>query len=160
MFHGIPRPRRQLAGHAEPWAPLRSRRHGTTSTHYAAPATPLDCRERRCGAGEEHDTDHHCGEAQDTDRDLRRTAGEVFAVEPNAKNDPDQGIDDDHKRLMAECDPRDRRLAAAQVRDADLARPKRLDEFFFDADPASNPCTIAQPATCAWVDLRPLREGT
>ena len=46
-------------------------------------------------------------------------------------------------------EPKAARLAAAQVRDAGLARPKRLDEFFF-----------ARHATCAWVDLRPLREGT
>ena len=83
----------------------------------------------------------------------------MFAVEPNAKNDPDQRIDDDHERLMAECDPRDRRLAAAQVRDADLARPKRLDEFFFDANPAINPCVITQLATCPGSTFVPLRRG-
>jgi IstB-like ATP binding protein len=70
--------------------------------------------------------------------------------------------------VMAECDDRDPRRAAAQVRDAGLARSKRLDEFFFDADPASNPCTIAQLAplrlgrrsSAARGDVRPWRFST
>jgi DNA replication protein DnaC len=53
--------------------------------------------------------------------------------------------------VMAECDDRDRRRAAWRVREAGFPRPKRLDEFSFDANPAINGAVIGQLATCAWV---------
>ena len=53
--------------------------------------------------------------------------------------------------VMAECDDRDRRRAARRVREAGFPRPKRLDEFSFDANPAINAAVIGQLATCAWV---------
>ena len=49
--------------------------------------------------------------------------------------------------VMAECDDRDRRRAARRVREAGFPRPKRLEEFSFDASPA----VIGQLATCGWV---------
>ena len=53
--------------------------------------------------------------------------------------------------VMAECDDRDRRRAVRRVREAGFPRPKRLDEFSFDANPAINAAVIGQLATCAWV---------
>jgi len=42
--------------------------------------------------------------------------------------------------------PRQRR-----IHDAGFPRPKRLEEFSFDANPAINPAVIGQLASCAWV---------
>jgi DNA replication protein DnaC len=53
--------------------------------------------------------------------------------------------------VMAECDDRDRRRAARRVREASFPRPKRLEEFSFDANPAVSPAVIGQLATCGWV---------
>ena len=53
--------------------------------------------------------------------------------------------------VIAECDDRTRRRAERRVRDAGFPRPKRLEEFAFDANPAINPAVIGQLATCAWV---------
>ena len=53
--------------------------------------------------------------------------------------------------VMAECDDRDHRRAARRVHDANFPREKRLEEFNFDANPAINPATIHQLATCGWV---------
>lgn len=53
--------------------------------------------------------------------------------------------------VIAECDDRTRRRAERRIRDAGFPRPKRLDEFSFDANPAINPAVIGQLATCAWV---------
>jgi DNA replication protein DnaC len=53
--------------------------------------------------------------------------------------------------VMAECDDRDRRRAARRVREAGFPRPKRLEEFSFDADPAVSPAVTGQLATCGWV---------
>src|SRR5215207_8322296 len=53
--------------------------------------------------------------------------------------------------VIAECDDRTRRRAERRIRDADFPRPKRLEEFSFDANPAINPAVIGQLASCAWV---------
>ena len=53
--------------------------------------------------------------------------------------------------VIAECDDRTRRRAERRIRDAGFPRPKRLEEFSFDANPAINPAVIGQLATCAWV---------
>ncbi|HLZ38327.1 MAG TPA: IS21-like element helper ATPase IstB [Mycobacteriales bacterium] len=53
--------------------------------------------------------------------------------------------------VIAECDERTHRRAERRIRDAGFPRPKRLDEFSFDANPAINPAVIGQLATCAWV---------
>jgi DNA replication protein DnaC len=53
--------------------------------------------------------------------------------------------------VMAECDDRDRRRAARRVREASFPRPKRLEEFSFEANPAVSPAVIGQLATCGWV---------
>jgi len=53
--------------------------------------------------------------------------------------------------VMAECDDRDRRRAARRVREAGFPRPKRLEEFSFDANPAVSPAVTGQLATCGWV---------
>jgi DNA replication protein DnaC len=53
--------------------------------------------------------------------------------------------------VIAECDDRTHRRAQRRVRDAGFPRPKRLEEFSFDANPAVNPAVIGQLATCAWV---------
>ena len=53
--------------------------------------------------------------------------------------------------VIAECDDRTHRRAQRRVRDAGFPRPKRLEEFSFDANPAINPAVIGQLATCAWV---------
>src|SRR6188508_75104 len=53
--------------------------------------------------------------------------------------------------VMAECDDRDRRRAVRRVREAGFPRPKRLEEFSFDANPAINPAVIGQLASCSWV---------
>ena len=53
--------------------------------------------------------------------------------------------------VIAECDDRDPRRAERRIRDAGFPRPKRLEEFAFDANPAINPAVIGQLASCAWV---------
>lgn len=53
--------------------------------------------------------------------------------------------------VIAECDDRTRRRAERRIRDAGFPRPKRLEEFSFDANPAINPAVIGQLATCGWV---------
>ena len=53
--------------------------------------------------------------------------------------------------VIAECDDRTHRRAQRRVRDAGFPRPKRLEEFSFDANPAINPAVIGQLASCAWV---------
>jgi len=55
------------------------------------------------------------------------------------------------ERVIAECDDRTRRRAERRIRDAGFPRPKRLEEFSFDANPAINPAVIGQLATCDWV---------
>ena len=52
---------------------------------------------------------------------------------------------------IAECDDRTRRRAERRIRDAGFPRPKRLDEFSFETNPAINPAVIGQLASCAWV---------
>jgi DNA replication protein DnaC len=59
--------------------------------------------------------------------------------------------------VIAECDDRTHRRAQRRIRDAGFPRPKRLEEFSFDANPAINPAVIGQLATCGWVkDGHPL----
>jgi DNA replication protein DnaC len=53
--------------------------------------------------------------------------------------------------VMAECDDRDRRRAVRRVREAGFPRPKVLEEFSFEANPAINPAVIGQLSTCGWV---------
>jgi DNA replication protein DnaC len=53
--------------------------------------------------------------------------------------------------VIAECADRTRRRAERRVRDAGFPRPKRLEEFSFDANPAINPAVIGQLASCGWV---------
>ena len=53
--------------------------------------------------------------------------------------------------VIAECDDRTRRRAERRIRDAGFPRPKRLEEFSFDANPAINSAVIGQLASCAWV---------
>jgi DNA replication protein DnaC len=53
--------------------------------------------------------------------------------------------------VMAECDDRDRRRAARRIHEAGFPRPKRIEEFSFDANPAVGPALIGQLTTCAWV---------
>jgi DNA replication protein DnaC len=52
---------------------------------------------------------------------------------------------------VPQCDDRDRRRAARRVREAGFPRPKRLEEFSFDTNPAVSPAVIGQLATCGWV---------
>ena len=44
--------------------------------------------------------------------------------------------------VIAECDDRDHRRAERRIRDAAFPRPKRLEDFSFDANPAINPALI------------------
>lgn len=53
--------------------------------------------------------------------------------------------------VLAECDDRTRRRAERRIRDAGFPRPKYLEEFSFEANPAINPAIIGQLATCGWV---------
>ena len=53
--------------------------------------------------------------------------------------------------VMAECDDRDRRRAARRVHEAGFPRPKRIEEFSFEANPAVSPAVISQLSTCGWV---------
>jgi DNA replication protein DnaC len=59
--------------------------------------------------------------------------------------------------VMAECDDRTARRAIRRINAAGFPRPKRLEEFDFAANPAVNPATVHQLASCEWVrDGRPL----
>ncbi|UQX10432.1 IS21-like element helper ATPase IstB [Candidatus Mycobacterium methanotrophicum] len=53
--------------------------------------------------------------------------------------------------VIAECDDRTQRRAQRRIRDAGFPRPKRLEEFSFDANSAVNPAVIGQLASCGWV---------
>ncbi|MDD7942826.1 IS21-like element helper ATPase IstB [Actinomycetospora lutea] len=53
--------------------------------------------------------------------------------------------------LLAECDDRDRRRSDRQVKAAGFPRPKWLEDFDFDANPAINPATINTLATGTWI---------
>ncbi|HUU84094.1 MAG TPA: IS21-like element helper ATPase IstB, partial [Phycisphaerae bacterium] len=53
--------------------------------------------------------------------------------------------------VIAECDDRDHRRAERRIRDAGFPRPKRLEDFSFEANPAINPALIGQLASCDWV---------
>jgi DNA replication protein DnaC len=53
--------------------------------------------------------------------------------------------------VIAECDDRDKRRAARRIHDAGFPRPKRIEEFDFDANKAINPALIHQLATSGWV---------
>lgn len=53
--------------------------------------------------------------------------------------------------VIAECDDRTQRRAQRRIRDAGFPRPKRLEEFTFDANPAINPAAIGHLASCDWV---------
>lgn len=53
--------------------------------------------------------------------------------------------------VIAECEDRTQRRAQRRVRDAGFPRPKRLEEFAYDANPAINPADIGQLASCDWV---------
>lgn len=53
--------------------------------------------------------------------------------------------------VMAECDDRTSRRAVRRINAAGFPRPKRLEEFDFAANPAVNPATVHQLATCEWV---------
>ncbi len=53
--------------------------------------------------------------------------------------------------VIAECDERDHRRAERRIRDAGFPRPKRLEDFSFEANPAINPALIGQLASCDWV---------
>lgn len=53
--------------------------------------------------------------------------------------------------LLAECDDRDERRRARRIRDAAFPRPKRLEDFDYEANPAVNPATIATLAGGDWI---------
>ena len=53
--------------------------------------------------------------------------------------------------VIAECDDRTRRRADRRIRDAGFPRPKRLEDFSYEANPAINPAIIGQLASCDWV---------
>lgn len=53
--------------------------------------------------------------------------------------------------LMAECDDRDKRRAMRRIHGAGFPRPKRIEEFQFEANPAVNPAVVHQLAGCGWV---------
>ena len=53
--------------------------------------------------------------------------------------------------VMAECDDRDKRRAARRIHAASFPRPKRIEDFDFDANKAINPALVHQLATCAWI---------
>jgi DNA replication protein DnaC len=59
--------------------------------------------------------------------------------------------------VMAECDDRTQRRVIRRLNAAGFPRPKRLADFDFGANPAINPATVHQLASCDWVrDGRPL----
>jgi DNA replication protein DnaC len=59
--------------------------------------------------------------------------------------------------VMAECDDRTRRRTSRRLAAAGFPRPKRLEEFDFAANPAVNPATVHQLASCEWIrDGKPL----
>ena len=53
--------------------------------------------------------------------------------------------------LGAECDDRAERRRYRRVREAGFPRPKRLEQFDFDANPTINPATIHTLAAGAWI---------
>ncbi len=53
--------------------------------------------------------------------------------------------------LTAECDQRATRRQQRRVREAGFPRPKRLEQFNFDANPSINPATINTLATGNWI---------
>lgn len=53
--------------------------------------------------------------------------------------------------LLAECDDRDQRRRLRRVHDAGFPRPKRLEDFDYDANPAVNPATVATLAAGVWI---------
>ena len=53
--------------------------------------------------------------------------------------------------VIAECDDRTHRRADRRIRDAGFPRPKRLEDFSYEANPAINPAIIGQLASCDWV---------
>jgi DNA replication protein DnaC len=53
--------------------------------------------------------------------------------------------------LLAECDDRDDRRRTRRVHDSAFPRPKRLEDFDYDANPNINPATINTLATSTWV---------
>ena len=53
--------------------------------------------------------------------------------------------------LGAECDERAERRRYRRVREAGFPRPKRLEQFDFDANPTINPATIHTLAAGAWI---------
>jgi DNA replication protein DnaC len=53
--------------------------------------------------------------------------------------------------LGAECDDRAERRRYRRVREAGFPRPKRLEQFDFDANPTINPATIHTLAAGSWI---------
>lgn len=59
--------------------------------------------------------------------------------------------------LTAECDDRDARRRARRVKEAHFPRTKRLEDFRADLLPDLPPATVADLASCTWIDHgRPL----
>ena len=56
--------------------------------------------------------------------------------------------------VMAECDDRTHRRALRRLHAAGFPRPKRLEDFDFDANPAINPAMIHQLASGDWIRQR------
>jgi len=50
--------------------------------------------------------------------------------------------------LLAECDQRDQRATSNRIRTAGFPRLKYLADFDYNANPAINPATIGELATC------------
>ena len=53
--------------------------------------------------------------------------------------------------VIAECDDCTLRRSERRVRDAGFPRPKRLEEFSFEANPTLDPAVIGQLSSCDWV---------
>lgn len=53
--------------------------------------------------------------------------------------------------LMAECEDRGQRRTTRRIREAAFPRPKRLDDFDYDANPNVNPATIHTLTTGTWI---------
>jgi len=53
--------------------------------------------------------------------------------------------------LLAEVDDRDHRAVARRIKAAGFPRIKNLSDFNYEANPAINPATIAELATCDWI---------
>jgi DNA replication protein DnaC len=56
--------------------------------------------------------------------------------------------------VMAECDDRTVRRAQRRLHAAGFPRPKRLEDFDFDANPTLNPANVHQLAGCDWIRQR------